>query len=423
MDAHIRLVTITGEMRGRLRRSVLDLVSEGEKFALSNHLSKTTAIREIVTECIDEAGYRLIPGGIEALMSSIECIRRGERCAVEAVVDIEKQTRSNYKYNQDGIQLLQEKKMTAPAKSTGSVLSFFEAERLYPNDDARAWYDRLVGLDNQKRQLILELQMLLYPQRLVDWSKKHHHQKILRVCELQCNRVPLVLFEGDVGTGKTALAETIGDAFARRTNQSVRLLKINTQVRGTGQVGEMTDLIVQAFVHAESTARKVAPQAVLLLIDEADALASSRDVSQMHHEDKAGLNTLLQRLDSLRLARLPVAVFFVTNRPEALDSAVRRRAALDLHFPRPTEEIREAIIRTSLPELTISSSDMKALLKITGESDSHNKSICYTSSDLTDRLFPAALREAFAQDRPLTVSDLIDSAKQIEATPRFGVEK
>lgn len=423
MDAHVQLVTSTGEMLGRLRRSVLDLVAEGEEFARNNHLSKATGIGEVLKASISEAGYNLNQAGLNSLMRSIEHIRRGERCTVEAVVQLGSAMPVGHEDGADNVRSARREKMTSvPAKASATALSFFETERLYPNEDARAWYERLVGLDEQKRQLLLELQMLLYPQRLVEWSKKHHHHKVLRVCDLQRNRVPLVLFEGDVGTGKTALAETIGDALARATKQKVRLMKINTQVRGTGQVGEMTDLIVQAFIHAESTAKRVAPDSVILLIDEADALASSRDVSQMHHEDKAGLNTLLQRLDSLRLTKLPMVAFFVTNRPEALDSAIRRRAALDLHFARPTPEIREAIIRSSIPELEISRSEMTTLLKITGEEDEHNAGIGYTSSDLTDRLLPAALREAFAHDRPLIVKDLIESAKQIAATPQFGEE-
>ena len=52
--------------------------------------------------------------------------------------------------------------------------------------------------------------------------------------------------------GKTALAETVADPLAERIRGKVHLLKVNTQVRGTGMVGEMTDLIVQAFVQAES---------------------------------------------------------------------------------------------------------------------------------------------------------------------------
>ncbi len=102
--------------------------------------------------------------------------------------------------------------------------------------------------------------------------------------------------------------------------------RFHTQVRGTGQVGEMSDLIVQTFVQAEARARALRGDPVLLLLDEADALAVSRETQQMHHEDKAGLNTLLQRLDNLRLTRLPIAALFITNRPDALDPAVRYRS-------------------------------------------------------------------------------------------------
>jgi AAA+ superfamily predicted ATPase len=204
------------------------------------------------------------------------------------------------------------------------------------------------------------------------------------------------------------------------TGKKTHLLKINTQIRGTGQVGEMTDLIVQAFVHAEVRARSLTPEPVLLLIDEADALASSRDMHQMHHEDKAGLNTLLQRLDNLRLAKVPLAAIFITNRPEALDSAISRRAALKLKFERPTPEVRELILRESLPEIEISNPDMKTLLKLTSESEPQNGGISFTSSDITDRLLPAALRVAFSDKRALTVADIVAAAKQTSATPRFG---
>jgi AAA+ superfamily predicted ATPase len=159
---------------------------------------------------------------------------------------------------------------------------------------------------------------------------------------------------------------------------------------------------------------------VLLLIDEADALASSRDMHQMHHEDKAGLNTLLQRLDNLRLAKVPLAAMFITNRPEALDSAISRRAALKLKFERPIPDVRELILRESLPEIEISHADMKILLKLTSESEPHNGGISFTSSDITDRLLPAALRVAFSEKRALAVADIIAAAKQTAATPRFG---
>ena len=275
-----------------------------------------------------------------------------------------------------------------------NMIAFFEAERVYPDITAQRWYERLVGLDDHKARLLIELEMLLYPERLEQWSKRYHSGQVLRICELYRNRVPLILLEGDVGTGKTALAETIGDALARQIGEGrqVHMLKINTQVRGTGQVGEMSDLIAQAFAQAEARAKALRGDPVLLLLDEADALAVSRETQQMHHEDKAGLNTLLQRLDKLRLTKLPIAALFITNRPEALDPAIRRRAALDLHFERPGDNIRAQILLTSVPELRLGEEVVTELVRLTGPSESKNKGLPFTASDLTDRLLPAALR-------------------------------
>ena len=143
----------------------------------------------------------------------------------------------------------------------------------------------------------------------------------------------------------------------------VHLLKVNTQVRGSGHVGEMTDLIVQAFAQAEHRADTLRGKPLLLLIDEADALAAKRVDQHMHHEDKAGMNTLLQRIDNLRMSNRRIAVIFITNRPDALDPAVHRRAALRLTFDRPNDEVRAAILRQSLPELRLTDKNVQELVR------------------------------------------------------------
>ena len=142
----------------------------------------------------------------------------------------------------------------------------------------------------------------------------------------------------------------------------------------------MSGLIVQAFAQAEARARSLRGEPVLLLLDEADALAARRDTPQMHHEDRAGLNTVLQRLDNLRLTRLPLAAIFITNRPEALDPAIRRRAALALHFQRPGDEARAQIVSTSVPELEISQRQMAELVRLTGERQEKNDGVPFTAS-------------------------------------------
>src|SRR5258708_36037601 len=95
-----------------------------------------------------------------------------------------------------------------------NMIAFFEAERIYPDVAAQRWYERLVGLDDHKARLLIELEMLLYPERLEQWRKRYHGGQVLRICEQYGKRVPLILFEGDVGTAKKPLAQPIRVSLA-----------------------------------------------------------------------------------------------------------------------------------------------------------------------------------------------------------------
>ena len=63
---------------------------------------------------------------------------------------------------------------------------------------------------------------------------------------------------------------------------------------GVGLVGQMTALLGAAFTKISVEASKAVDdqgrvrRGIVLLIDEADALAQSRELGQMHHEDRAG---------------------------------------------------------------------------------------------------------------------------------------
>jgi SpoVK/Ycf46/Vps4 family AAA+-type ATPase len=422
-DVPIQLSTADGEYLGRMRHGALAIIDEAEQAARDRHLSKRSALSVVLREYLEEAGFEIDDKELAVAAGKLDEARRGER-----VVRINVEVR---RAKEDGRVVADHKTGRDDAKKAGpmaaktdtsQVISFFEVERKYPDENARAWYERLVGLDRQKNDLLDKLEMLLYPDKVEAWSRKHHGNRVLHLCELGRNLVPLILFEGDVGTGKTALAETVGDALARKAGGKgpVHLLKINTQIRGTGLVGEMSDLIAQAFVQAEARAKTLKGEPLLLLMDEADALAASRDTQQMHHEDKAGLNTLLQRLNNLRLTRLPLAVIFITNRPDALDPAIRRRASLTLSFPRPNDEVRAEIIKTSLPELSLKPAQVSELVRLTGEQEAKNRGVPFTSSDITDRLLTAALREAYTHDRALRYEDILEQARTLEPSPRMG---
>jgi AAA+ superfamily predicted ATPase len=403
----IVLVGSNGTPLAELARSAHDILAAAEAHAKAHRLAKHTHFPVAVRQEIEASGYRVNERDLAAAMAQLESVRSGElveRVTVR-VTGPGGEQRDGWKGEGGDMR-------GRPAIDQ----RFFEAERVYPDRAARAWYDRLVGLDEHKRHLLLELELLLYPDRLAEWSRRHHGCEIA-ACRIMAARAPLVLLEGDVGCGKTALAVTVGDALAQRVGGKVHLLKVNTQVRGTGMVGEMTELIVQAFTRAEALAERLNGAPVLLLIDEADALAAKRVDQHMHHEDKAGLNTLLQRLDGLRESGRRIAVIFITNRPDSLDPAVRRRSALRVTFARPDDESRVELFHRCVPELNLEEKQLKELATLTGSAAEEKYRSTFTYSDITDRLIPAAVRAAYEAGRPLAAADLIEQANVMQPTP------
>jgi len=279
-----------------------------------------------------------------------------------------------------------------------SKVGIFEEVREYPDPAAARRFAALVGLDEMKARLLKEARLLLDPDSLKEWSNKHHRQKI-KIIDFFRDRPPLFIFSGDVGTGKTALAETFGDAVAREAGIGITLYSLSLNARGTGAVGEMTSLLSAAFSEIKQAAKKSMGggskhnSGIVLLIDEADALAQSRELGQMHHEDRAGVNALIRGVDDLATGNLPATVVMCTNRLDALDPAVRRRAAVTFTFNRPNEAQRTAFLRPVLEELGFSTQQIHSLVVATGAT--HGRSYGYTYSDLAQRLLPGLLLAAY----------------------------
>jgi AAA+ superfamily predicted ATPase len=220
-----------------------------------------------------------------------------------------------------------------------------------------------------------------------------------RLLKTILRRPPLVVLAGDVGSGKTELAETIGDAVARQENIDITLLPLSLSARGQGRVGEMTQLLSAAFDYTVGEASKLkatngkARGGIILLVDEADALAQSRENAQMHHEDRAGVNAFIRGIDRIGNGSLPAAVIMCTNRLNALDPAVRRRAADILQFQRPDDAQRRALLSEPLAELGFSVAQVEQFVKATGKVQ--GRTYGFTFSDLTQRLLPAIVLDAY----------------------------
>lgn len=291
----------------------------------------------------------------------------------------------------------------------------------YPDVTQRERFQNLVGIDDQKTRLTKVLAILINPSGFKKWLKQNHPDADTALGMI-LRRPPLVVLAGDVGSGKTELAETVGDAVARQENTEVTLFPLSLSTRGSGHVGEMTRLLAAAFSHATNEAVKLksasghARGGIILLIDEADALAQSREAHQMHHEDRAGVNALIHGINAIANAALPMAVIMCTNRAGALDPAVKRRAADILEFGRPNDEQRRAVLHQPLEALGFTPTQITTIVKITGPADA--RAYGYTFSDLTQRLLPNIILDAYPAG-PVAPQRAIDLAKGIIPTPPF----
>jgi len=302
-----------------------------------------------------------------------------------------------------------------------SLDELFERRITYPDFEPQQRLARLVGLDDQKDRLTKILGMLVNPSGLAGWVEKHHPHAT-SMLETVLRRPPLVVLAGDVGSGKTELAETIGDAVARQEGIDITLYPLSLSSRGQGRVGEMTQLISAAFDYTVEAAQKLKSAsgksrgAVILLVDEADALAQSRENAQMHHEDRAGVNAFIRGIDRIANSRLPAAVIMCTNRLNALDPAVRRRAAEVLSFNRPTDEQRRFIFTSQLAPLGLASALIDKLVELTGPRPGDVPG--FTFSDINQRLIPSIVLAAYP-DKPVDARIAILTAQNMSPTPPF----
>ncbi len=296
----------------------------------------------------------------------------------------------------------------------------FERRVTYPDFDPQERLSRLVGIDDQKVRLSKILGLLVNPRGLQDWAKKFHGDAALKILDTVLRRPPLIVLEGDVGSGKTELAETIGDDVARRENIEITLFPLSLATRGQGRVGEMSQLLAAAFEHTMAHASKLtgpggARGAVILLVDEADAIVQSRELAQMHHEDRAGVNAFIRGVDQLAKKGLPAAIILCTNRLGALDPAIRRRAADILTFSRPNEDQRRAVL-APLKVLGFEVADIEKLVVMTGEQSGRDYG--FTFSDLLQRLLPAIVLDAYPE-RSVTAEEAIKRTASIMPTRPF----
>lgn len=292
-----------------------------------------------------------------------------------------------------------------------SQTKIFDSETVLPDGGLTAKARTLLGFEARYARVRDQLRLLLNIGELGAWNKKHHKGQLALV-DLVAEQYPLVIFHGDVGTGKTATAECIANRMVAeaRAEDSV-LFKLSNRVRGSGKVGEMGSLLAEAFQKVTQSAGR--GRRAILIIDEGDSLAAARSQDHSHHEDKVAVNTLIQGIDDLRRFGGRVVTILCTNRAAVLDPALQRRAAIVEEFKRPSADERRELFAMDLGALSLSEAQVGQLVAATGARDGQPT---WTYSDIRTRLYPAALALAFP-DNPLRFDHLRTVAAGLKPSP------
>jgi len=167
-----------------------------------------------------------------------------------------------------------------------------------------------------------------------------------------------VLLHGPPGCGKTLIA----NAFAAEIGVSYIPLSAPSLVAGMS--GESEKKIREIF----DEAKRMAP--CLVFIDEIDVIMGKRDSAQREMEKRI-VAQMLTCMDDLALEKTdgkPVMIIAATNRPDSLDSALRRagRFNKEINLGVPNEQAREKILRALTQRLKLADAfNYRQLAKMT----------------------------------------------------------
>ncbi|KAF5100764.1 hypothetical protein D0Z00_001152 [Geotrichum galactomycetum] len=167
-----------------------------------------------------------------------------------------------------------------------------------------------------------------------------------------------VLLHGPPGCGKTMLANAIANELG------VPFISVSAPSVVSGMSGESEKKLRDIFDEAKS----LAP--CIVFLDEIDAITPKRESVQREMERRI-VAQLLTCMDDVSLEKTggkPVIIIGATNRPDAIDSALRRGGRFDreICMSVPDEDSREKILRTICSKLRLEGSfDYKKLARMT----------------------------------------------------------
>jgi SpoVK/Ycf46/Vps4 family AAA+-type ATPase len=171
---------------------------------------------------------------------------------------------------------------------------------------------------------------------LLELVEEQRRIELLRAHGLEPRHRLLLL--GAPGTGKTTLAEALGE----RLLAPLAILRYESVIGSF--LGETGARLANVFAWARM-------RRCVLFLDEFDAIAKERGDEHETGEIKRVVSSLLMMVDELPSHVMVVAA---SNHPELLDRAVGRRFQLTLRLPAPTPATRQAWWERYLAALPVS---------------------------------------------------------------------
>lgn len=282
-------------------------------------------------------------------------------------------------------------------------------EAIHPQALSQDAYDSLIAIDDQKKSLLTSLQLFFDETQVDNWQKKHHPGGLAFMKSVKA-ATPLFILSGDVGCGKTVLAQCIATPLGKILDKRVAVYETPSNIRGAGRVGEISNRITDAFEQVKVKAKGTNPS--ILIIDEADDLATDRDQNQAHHEDRAGLNVLIKQIDLISREKISLAIILITNRLKVLDPAIIRRASHIIEFVRPNDTDRKLVFKEIFKNSDLTDKDFEDLVEI-----SKNKITPYSFSDLIQKAGKQALYYSIENDIPFGKESYVHVIKSIQPSP------
>jgi SpoVK/Ycf46/Vps4 family AAA+-type ATPase len=219
-------------------------------------------------------------------------------------------------------------------------------------------------------------------QALARVLRENRDSELLRAHNLEPAKK--ILFCGPPGTGKTAAAEAVAQALYI----PLAIVRFDSVV--ASYLGETAANLRKVFEFART-------HAMVLFLDEFDAVGRERGDANEHGELKRVVTSLLQMMDSFRGETILIAA---TNHQSLLDSALWRRFDELVFFPMPDAAIIEKLLVQYFRQIKVE----KGVLLSSVAEQLASLDVCQAD---VERLAITALKQTIMSGKKAVSSDII----------------